>query len=79
VSELLAEELRRLDPDEVYSETLTAYARAADGNETRSTPVRKRAAGKTAARKAAARKGTARKTTARKTATRKTATRRKSS
>ncbi|MGH3095462.1 MAG: glucose-6-phosphate dehydrogenase assembly protein OpcA, partial [Streptosporangiales bacterium] len=28
--ELLAEELRRLDPDEIYAETLTAYARHAE-------------------------------------------------
>lgn len=75
VSELLAEELRRLDPDDVYSETLTAYARTADGNG-RSTPVRKASAGKAAVRKpAAARKATARKTaTTRKAASRRNST-----
>lgn len=32
ISELLAEELRRLDPDEVYCETLAAHAKRVNGN-----------------------------------------------
>lgn len=34
VSELLVEELRRLDPDEVYAETLAAHARRTNGSRT---------------------------------------------
>lgn len=83
VSELLAEELRRLDPDDVYAETLAAFARAA-GNGSGSAPVRKRTTRKTTqatpARKTAARKATLRKSTARtKTAARKATSRKKSS
>ncbi|MBO0829047.1 MAG: glucose-6-phosphate dehydrogenase assembly protein OpcA [Streptosporangiales bacterium] len=67
VSELLAEELRRLDPDEVYDETLAAYART-NGNGTRSAPARERTTRKVAdaaPRKAAASRSNVRKSTAR--------------
>lgn len=73
VSELLAEELRRLDPDEVYEETLAAYARTT-GDGKPSASLRKRTARKateaTPARKTAARKATVRKSTTRKTTAR---------
>ncbi|HEX6445056.1 MAG TPA: glucose-6-phosphate dehydrogenase assembly protein OpcA [Streptosporangiales bacterium] len=75
ISELLAEELRRLDPDEVYEETLAAFAKSAGkqaGGGARTAPARKRAVPKTTARKATVRKSApARKRPARKPAARK--------
>jgi glucose-6-phosphate dehydrogenase assembly protein OpcA len=40
-AELLAEELRRLDPDEVYHEAVEQFAKAADVTTTRSSPAAK--------------------------------------
>lgn len=82
VSELLAEELRRLDPDEVYEDTLAAHARAVDGAK-RSVPLRTRTARKpkdtTPAGKTATPKATVGKTAARKRTTRTSTSRGKSS
>ena len=64
---LIAEELRRLDPDEIYGETLAALARSVDPPVKRTTAPRKTAATRTpaAARKPAARAATTASTTRR--------------
>lgn len=85
-TELITEELRRMDPDDVYADTLKVLQRSG-GNGSRSpaaptssaarTPAKKAAARRAPAKKAAAtaKKSPARKTVATKTAAKKTATR----
>jgi glucose-6-phosphate dehydrogenase assembly protein OpcA len=77
VNDCLAEELRRLDADEIYEATLKCLTKLTSPTPTRKPAARKPAAGKapakTAAKKTAAPKATASKTTASKTAASKTA------
>ena len=86
-AELLAEELRRLDNDDVYQETVLAYGRSRVGARTpttaggrrpaaRKTAAKKTAAKKTGTGKAGAKKAGAKKAGAKKTAAKKTTARR---
>ena len=70
LDELLSEELRRLDPDDVYAATVRQLARSGS----RAAPRRAtKTARKTAAKKTVTKKTAAKKTAAKKTATKKTA------
>ncbi len=79
--ELLAEEMRRLDPDDVYNETIAQICgmpveAAQAGTDSKAAPAERKTAAsrKAPARKAAARKAPARKAPARKAAARKATT-----
>ena len=74
VAELLAEELRRLDNDDVYQQALLSYGRrrAREGAAKKPTP-QKTAAKKTAAKKTAAKKAAAKKATGKRAAKKSTA------
>jgi hypothetical protein len=80
-AELLAEELRRLDNDDVYQETVLAYgrsradARTATGGRAaaKKAATTKSASTKATAKKAASRKPAAKKSSAKKSAAKKTA------
>ncbi|MDN5724323.1 MAG: glucose-6-phosphate dehydrogenase assembly protein OpcA [Propionibacteriales bacterium] len=89
LADLMAEELRRMDPDDIYKQTITALlagrvaasnAPKTDGKKTataKKAPAEKAPAKKTAAKKASAKKASAKKAPAKKTAAAKKSTAKK--
>ena len=78
VADLMAEELRRMDADDVFHETILALPRPARKTPAKKTPAKTTAAKKTAAKKTPAKKTTAKKSPAKKASSRKSSARKAS-
>ncbi|HIT74268.1 MAG TPA: glucose-6-phosphate dehydrogenase assembly protein OpcA [Candidatus Avipropionibacterium avicola] len=78
VADLMAEELRRMDPDDAFRDTIKALPGPAKKSTAKKTAAKRTAAKKATATKAAAKKSATKKTTARKTATKKATTKKAS-